>query len=67
MAKISYDRSDTSVVVTCDECPYWYAFAWTMPEAYASGANHQVLVHGVEQARAERPGVLYLRRHAVAG
>lgn len=66
MAKISIDESDTSVVVTCNECTFWYAFAWTRDEGYQSGANHQVRVHDMQPHRATEAGRKYRARHAVA-
>jgi hypothetical protein len=42
---IKFDQSTSSVVVTCEECPWWRGFAFTMPEAEASGLRHEDLVH----------------------
>lgn len=67
MAKISIDESDTSVVVTCSECTYWYASAWTREEGYTSGSNHQVQVHDMQPHRANDAARKYQERHAVVG
>lgn len=60
------DTSDTSVVLTCSDCPGWAALRLDPIEAYKAGEEHEINVHGVEPARAERPRILYqARRHAV--
>lgn len=43
--KISLDVSATSVVVTCSDCPHWYAFAWTRDAATRSAIAHEENVH----------------------
>lgn len=63
---IKFDSSDSSVIVTCTECPYWFSFRFDKPEAYRSAAAHRVLVHDVEPARAAEPGRLYAARRAHA-
>jgi hypothetical protein len=42
---IHFDQSSTSVVVTCEACPWWHGFAFTMPEGEASGLRHEAQVH----------------------
>lgn len=42
---IAFDKSSTSVVVTCEACPWWHGFAFTEPEAEASGLRHEAQVH----------------------
>jgi hypothetical protein len=42
---IAFDQSSTSVVITCAACPWWHGFAFTMPEAEASGLRHEDQVH----------------------
>jgi hypothetical protein len=42
---IKLDPSTTSVVVTCTDCPYWYAFAWTRDDAELRAIAHEELVH----------------------
>jgi hypothetical protein len=42
---IQFDQSSTSVVVTCEACPWWHGFAFTMTEAEASGLRHEEQVH----------------------
>ena len=49
---IKQDRSPVSVVTTCTDCEHWYAFSFDLDEARRRGANHLVLVHEVEPARA---------------
>lgn len=40
------DRSEHSgVLVTCTDCEYWFAFAWTVAKAHDSACNHDELVH----------------------
>lgn len=42
---IRLDRSACSVVVICEGCPHWRAFAFTVAAAYASAADHEERVH----------------------
>lgn len=61
---INHDRSDSSVLTTCTQCPYWFSFQLNMPAAYRSAATHLELVHDVEAVRALAPLRLYEKRHA---
>lgn len=46
------DSTKVSVVVTCDRCPWWSAFAWTRDEAWIVAARHEERTHpGDKQAR----------------
>lgn len=50
------DRSEASgVLVTCTDCPYWYAYRWTVAEAHDAACRHEELVHpGLNQASTRR-------------
>lgn len=61
---IKLDISATSVVVTCTDCPYWYAFAWDRIGGYRSAERHLVAAHDIEPARAAERRRQYERRHA---
>lgn len=64
MIKINYDISATSIVITCPDCKYWFAFRFDRIEAYLSGENHLVNVHDVPREVADNARVKYLRRRA---
>ena len=49
---IKQDRSPVSVVTTCTDCPHWQSFSFDLDEARRRGANHLILVHDIEPARA---------------
>lgn len=49
---IKHDRSDVSIVTTCTECPWWFAFNFDRDKADASGTNHKINVHGFPESRA---------------
>ncbi|MAT17181.1 MAG: hypothetical protein CMF56_01260 [Leifsonia sp.] len=62
------DRSDASgVLVTCTDCPYWFAFAWTDADAHDSACAHEERVHpGRNEASTKRAHFrAYAARHAV--
>ena len=64
---IKQDRSPVSVVTTCTDCEHWQAFSFDLDEARRRGANHLVLVHDVEPARAleaTRKAATRRERHA---
>lgn len=52
---IQQDRTPVSVVTTCTECPHWQAFSFDLDEARTRAANHLIVVHEVEPARAHEP------------
>lgn len=58
------DHSDASgVLVTCSDCPFWFAFAWTVAAGHDTAVSHQERVHpGIRQAEFTRAS--YLRRKA---
>lgn len=65
---IKQDRSRVSVVTTCTDCPHWQAFSFDLDEARRRAANHLILVHETEQARAleaTRKAATRRKRHAV--
>lgn len=59
-----FDESSTSVVITCVECPYWFAFRFTRWEAYRASESHLTRVHDVEPQAAAAPRRLFESRHA---
>jgi hypothetical protein len=59
---IQLDATPISVVVTCDECPYWHAFAWTRAEGWAAAARHEQIVHP-GRVDAQRAASKYRGRH----
>lgn len=42
---IRLDISPSSVVVYCDECGHWRAFAWDRNEGELTGVRHEENVH----------------------
>lgn len=61
------DRSQASgVLVTCTDCPYWWAFAWTVEKAHDSACAHEENVHpGRNEASTRRTKHReYAARHA---
>jgi hypothetical protein len=58
------DRSTSGILIVCDECPYWYAFALTMPAAHDSAVAHEERVHP-ESRLAEDRRWRWRSRHAV--
>lgn len=61
---IKLDPSDALVLVTCTECTYWHACAWTIEKAEDAGIKHEENVHpesfNMRNRRATRERV---RRH----
>ena len=61
------DRSQASgVLVTCTDCPYWFAFQWTDAAAHDSACDHEERVHpGRNEASTRRAKHRdYAARHA---
>lgn len=50
--KITHDRTRSSIVSLCDECPYWVALSNSDEEARQRAARHKMLVHDVPESRA---------------
>lgn len=50
--RVTLDATRESVVVTCDCCPWWSAFAWTRDEGWAAGIRHQAAAHGEHNGNA---------------
>lgn len=48
---IHLDQSSTSIVITCDDCPWWHGFQFELPKAEASGMRHEAEVHPDAPAR----------------
>ena len=42
---IKLDSTKVSTVVTCTECPYWYAFAFSRKEGWERGRGHEKRAH----------------------
>lgn len=42
---IKLDESSTSVLVTCEGCPWWFAFAFTYDDAETRACRHEENVH----------------------
>jgi hypothetical protein len=43
---ILFDRSaETGILITCDQCDYWFAYRFDQGEAYDSGAAHAMRAH----------------------
>lgn len=42
---IKFDQSSTSVVITCDDCPWWHGFQFDLEQAERSGMRHETEVH----------------------
>ena len=64
MTLTKLDVSSTSVVVTCKECPHWWAFAWTREDAHERANTHERLVHGKTTKGASAARAMWKRRHA---
>jgi hypothetical protein len=45
---IKLDCTKHSVVITCDDCDYWYGFAHTRHEGLKTAARHEERVHPSE-------------------
>ena len=62
---IKFDRSATSILVLCTECPPWFSLCFTPLDGYRAAELHEVRVHDVEPNVAASPRRLYEERHAV--
>lgn len=49
---IRHDRSAVSIVTTCTECPYWFAFNFDRDLAEESAIRHKINGHDVPEGRA---------------
>jgi hypothetical protein len=63
-----FDRSkESGTLVTCTDCPYWFAFQWTEKAAQDSACSHEERVHpGRTEASSRRAKHDSRARHAVA-
>jgi hypothetical protein len=61
---IKFDKSWNSILVQCEECPYWFSLQLDMPAAYRSAGQHRVIAHDEEPRRANEPLRLWEKRHA---
>lgn len=61
---IQLDRSTTSILVTCTDCPHWYVFSFTLDHAYSAAAHHEHRCHGITngQARSRLDNFRYRQR-----
>ena len=59
---IRRDASDASIVLTCSECSGWAALSIDPLESYRIAEDHDIRVHDVEPARAERARLLFETR-----
>jgi hypothetical protein len=59
---IKLDKSTSSVVVKCTDCPYWYGFGFDIEHGWRVGAAHEKSIHpGEKQAQAN---LVNARKHA---
>jgi hypothetical protein len=59
------DRSDASgILVTCSDCPYWFAMHWTEKAAHDSACSHEERVHPGRTLASNRR-TMFKARHAV--
>ena len=49
---IRHDRSNVSIVTTCTDCPWWYAFSFELERAEDSAIWHRINVHGLPEGKA---------------
>lgn len=63
---IRLDKSWNSILVTCDQCPHWFALRLDQAEAYTAGEGHQVRVHDIEPNVAAHPRRQWERRAGAA-
>jgi hypothetical protein len=64
---VKLDESPASgILITCSECPYWYAFRFDKLEAYTASEGHQVNVHDMPAKPAGEARRKYLKRIARA-
>ncbi len=57
-----FDKSSTTVVVTCTECPNLYAeIASNLTEAAQLSARHERHVHGISIGKTQGYGIQYQR------
>ena len=62
---IKLDVTRYSVVVQCDQCPWWYGFADSRLEGWRVGAGHETRAHpDRDQARHVIDQRHHLARHA---
>lgn len=65
--RIFRDISDPSILIGCNECPWWFAMRFDLLEAYRVGERHEIEVHGVPVAEAAKPRIRFEHRHAGTG
>ena len=49
---IKHDRSDVSIVTTCTDCPWWFAFNFDTDLADEAAIRHKINVHDQPEAKA---------------
>jgi len=62
----AFDRSAGGILVTCTECPHWFAFRLADDQrgAYLASEGHLQRVHDVDPHDAAAPRRLWEKRHA---
>lgn len=57
---IRFDKSDTSVVITCDECGnLWAEIAPDVRAAARRSIQHELDVHNIHKGKTQGYGILY--------
>lgn len=51
---IKLDKSSTSVVVLCTECPYWRGFGFDREHGWRVGAAHEKALHPEAKQQAQK-------------
>ena len=62
MARVTIDASDVSILVRCDTCRVWWAFARTIEAAHDIACAHEAATHPGEN-RAFRTRWEWLKRN----
>lgn len=63
---IRRDRSTTTILVHCSDCPPWHSLCGDAAEADEAAADHLVRCHGVAESEARAPAVERARRARLA-
>ncbi|MFJ3394007.1 hypothetical protein [Leifsonia aquatica] len=51
---ITLDKSSSSVVVLCSECPYWRGFGFDREHGWRVGAGHEKALHPDAKQQAQK-------------
>lgn len=53
MKRLYVDVTESTVLIKCNDCPWWHALRFTREEAWRAGRDHETNVHpGSKQATA---------------